>query len=227
MRVFAVQNEAQSRVLENTSHAAYNADGYGASQELPTPTPKEEDQDAMDWTALARSPDFSKYGLCPERNILTPLEIDIAANPRAFFKKGRVFMTAWVEPKDLSKDFSTERAQFAVVKPHPTFSVCLRISTYSGQATTKPGLIVRDHAAVVPLGGDFVPHPEGEHMEKEPIVVKVENESVTIDPMSRINFAKPYTIEHNVKILNVGRVVGESVGLVDKYFAESLGLTKG
>jgi hypothetical protein len=153
--------------------------------------------------------------------------LDTATNPRAFFKKGRVFMTVWVEPKDLSEDFFTERAQFAVVKPHPTFSVCVRISTYSGQATTKPGLTVRDHAAVVPLGGDFVPHPKGEHMEKEPIVVKVENESVTIDPMSRINFAKPYTIEHNVKILNVGRVVGESVGLVDKYFAESLGLTKG
>jgi hypothetical protein len=153
-------------------------------------------------------------------------EIDIAANPRAFFKKGRVFMTPWAEPRGFSEEVFTEKAQFAVVKPHAEFSVCLRISTYSGQATTKTGIAVRDHAAVVSLGGAFVPHPKGEHMEKESIVVKVENQNITIDPMSRINCAKPYTVEHNLKILNIGRVVGESVGLLDKYFAESLGLTK-
>lgn len=63
-------------------------------------------------------------------------------------------------------------------------------------------------------------------MTKDPIEVKIENEAMTIDPMSRINFAKPYTVEHNVLILNVGRVVGDSIGLMDKYFAESLGLAK-
>jgi hypothetical protein len=69
-------------------------------------------------------------------------------------------------------------------------------------------------------------HSMGEQLEKDPIEVKVENPDVTIDAMSRINFAKPYTVEHNVKVLNIGRVVGVSVGLLDKYFAESLGHTR-
>jgi hypothetical protein len=150
-------------------------------------------------------------------------ELDVAANPRAFFKKGRVFMTLWTET---SQDTLPELAQFAVIKPKPTFSVCLRISTYSGAGTTKAGVVASDHAAIVPLGGDFSPHPQGEHMEKDPIEVKVEDPEVTIDPMSRINFAKPHTVEHNAKIRNVGRVVASSLGLLDQYFAESLGHTK-
>ena len=152
--------------------------------------------------------------------------MDVATNPRAFFKKGRVFLTLWVEPKGFSEEAFVEMARFAVVKTHATFSVCLRISTYSGQATTKAGVAPDDHAAVIPIGGTFIPHHKGENLVKAPIKIKVEDLEITVDPMSRINFAKPYTVEHNVKIRNIGRVVGESVGLLDRYFAESLGLTK-
>ncbi|KAF2818652.1 hypothetical protein CC86DRAFT_155049 [Ophiobolus disseminans] len=157
-----------------------------------------------------------------------PLDISLepAANPRAFFKKGRVFMTLWAEPRGFSGVVRSEVTWFAVVKPSPRFSICLRIRTYSGQATTKPGVSARDYAAVIPAGGSFTPHFKGEELGKEPIEVKVENTGVSLDPMSRINFAKPYTVEHNVKIANIGRVVATSVGLLDRYFAESLGLTK-
>lgn len=154
------------------------------------------------------------------------LDLKMASNPRAFFKKGRIFRTLWYEPTIASEEGSTDLATFAVVKPHPAFAVCLRISTYSGQATTNLGANVRDHVAVVPLGAMLTTRPQNEHMEKDLIEVKVENQGISIDPTSRINFAKPYTVEHNVKILNVGRVVGASVGLLDRYFAESLGHTK-
>ncbi|OAK95405.1 hypothetical protein IQ06DRAFT_59089 [Phaeosphaeriaceae sp. SRC1lsM3a] len=150
---------------------------------------------------------------------------DVASNPRAYFKKGRVFMTVWSQPKGLSDEPFVEMARFAVVKPNARFSVCLRISTYSGQATTKSGVVGRDHAAVIYKDGAVTLH-EGERLEKGPIEIKVENPEMTIDPMSRINFAKPYTVEHNVKIRNIGRIVGASVGLVDQYFAQSLGLVK-
>jgi hypothetical protein len=152
--------------------------------------------------------------------------MELATNARAFFKKGRVFMTVWTEPKGFSEEAFVEVARFAVVRPKPTFSVCLRISTFSGQATTKSGIAARDYAAIIPVGGVFTPHPKGEQIEKLPIEVKIENPEVTIDPMARINCAKPYTVEHNVKVRNIGRVVGPSVGLLDKYFAESLGHIK-
>lgn len=137
-----------------------------------------------------------------------------------------MFLTLWSQPKGFSHEPFTEWARFAVVKPSASFSVCLRISTYSGKGTTKSGVASRDHAAVVALGDTYIPQPNGETMDKDPIEVKIENADMTIDPMSRINFTKPYTVEHNVKMRNIGRVVGDSVGLIDRYFAESLGLVK-
>jgi hypothetical protein len=149
-----------------------------------------------------------------------------ATNGRSFFKKGRVFMAVWSEPKGFTEEAFVELARFAVVRPKPTFSVCLRISTYSGQGTTKAGVDARDHAAIIPVGGTFMPHPKGERLNKGPIEVKLENPEISIDSMSRINCAKPYTVEHNIRVRNIGRVVGVSVGLLDKYFAESLGHIK-
>jgi hypothetical protein len=94
------------------------------------------------------------------------------------------------------------------------------------QRDIKPGIASRDYAAIIPAGGTFVPHPKGEQLDKDPIELKMENLAVTIDSMSRINFAKPYSIEHNIKVRNIGRVVGKSVALLDRYFAESLGHVK-
>jgi hypothetical protein len=155
------------------------------------------------------------------------LDLELASNPKGFFKKGRVFMTRWAEPRGFSVEPPfVEMSRFVVIKPHQTFSICLRISTYSGQATTKSGAAANFHAAVIPAGGTFTPHPQGENLEKDPVEVKVEDAAVTIDPMSRIHFAKAYTVEHNLKVRNIGVVVGDSVGLLDNYFAESLGYNK-
>lgn len=153
-------------------------------------------------------------------------ELELVKNPRGFFKRGRVFATLWVEPMGFSTRTFAELARFVVLKSTSSFSICLRISTYSGQATTKPGIVPDAHAAIVPVGGDFVAHPRGEHLKKDPITVRVENPSITIDPMSRINFTKPYSVEHNVMVRNIGRMTGESVGMLDRWFAESLGYTK-
>jgi hypothetical protein len=157
---------------------------------------------------------------------LTSEDFEEVRNPHNFFKVARVFTTPWTEPDGSSGKPFTKTARFVVVKPGPTFSVCLRISTYAGQATTKFGVVAHQHAAVIPQGGQVVLHQLGEHLSKEPIEIKIENPDVDIKPMSRINFAKPYTVEHNVKIRNVGRVVGDSVKRLEKYFAESLGFTK-
>lgn len=135
-------------------------------------------------------------------------------------------MTPWAEPGGFSTQPFVEIARFAVVKPGSTFSVCLRISTYSGQATTKPGVVGHHHSAVIPVGGYVLRHWQGEPFLKEAIEIKVENSDITIDPMSRINFAKPYTVEHNIKVRNIGRVFGESVRRLDDYFAECLGHTR-
>jgi hypothetical protein len=148
---------------------------------------------------------------------------EMSTNPRAYFKKGRVFKAIWPESKNPYSEGSTHSDMFAVVKPNPTFSVCLRISTYSGHATTQHGVNPRDHAAVIPVGSVFTPHYLEEALGGEPVEVKVENQEITIDPLSRINLAAPCSINHTVKICNVGRVVGPSVALLGTYLAERLG----
>ncbi|KAL1798130.1 hypothetical protein ACET3X_002167 [Alternaria dauci] len=132
-------------------------------------------------------------------DISDDIKYDIVRKPASFFKKGRVFMTLWHEARGSSEKAFVEPARFAVVKPSSTFSVCLRISTYAGQATTKAGVVGHRHAAVVPVGDAVEKHFLGEDIIEEPIEVKIESTDLSIDPMSRINFAKPYSVEHNVQ----------------------------
>jgi len=153
-------------------------------------------------------------------------EFEEVRNPPNFFKMARIFMTPWTEPVGSSGDPFTKTARFVVVKPGHSFSVCLRISTYSGQATTKPGVAAHQHAAIILQGSQVVMHEKGERLSKQPIEIKVEEADIDVSAMSRVNFAKPYTVEHNVKVRRIGRVVGDSVKRLERYFAESLGFTK-
>jgi hypothetical protein len=43
-------------------------------------------------------------------------------------------------------------------------------------------------------------------MTKHPIRIEVTKDSHKLDPLSRLNYAKLYTVEHNVKVLFIGRV---------------------
>jgi hypothetical protein len=150
-------------------------------------------------------------------------------NPRGFFKKGRVFMVPWPESggrlvKDQSGPLvSMKIRRFVVIRPKATFCLCLPINTYSGQATSKPGVVAQDHVAVVPEGGDVQYHPKEEALTKTPMFIVVEDPSTgPISPMARINFAKVYTVEYNVKVRKVGRIVSDSIWRMDAYFMECL-----
>jgi hypothetical protein len=150
-------------------------------------------------------------------------------NPRGFFKKGRVFMVPWPESggrlvKDQSgPPVSLKIRRFVVIRPKATFCLCLPINTYSAQATTKPGVVAQDHAAVVPEGGEVQYHSKEETLSKTPMFITVENASTgPISPMARINFAKIYTVEYNVKVRKVGRIVSDSIWRMDEYFTECL-----
>ena len=43
-------------------------------------------------------------------------------------------------------------------------------------------------------------------MWKEPIHVKAISQSEKLDPLSRVNLAKTYPVEHNIKIKEIGMV---------------------
>jgi hypothetical protein len=150
-------------------------------------------------------------------------------NPRGYYKKGKVFMVPWPEPSgDLVKGQTGPPAmvkirRFVVVRPKATFCLCLPIHTYSGQGTSKPGIAPQDHVAVVPEGGEVCYHENEAKLTKSPVYIKVEDTSTgPVSPMARLNFAKIFTVEYNVKIRPIGRLIPDSIWRMDQYFMECL-----
>ena len=61
-------------------------------------------------------------------------------------------------------------------------------------------------------------------MAKEPLEVVPENPSENLDYMSRLNFSKIYTVEHNVKVLPIGRISSRSMTRFLEYARYELAL---
>lgn len=112
---------------------------------------------------------------------------------------------------------------FVVIREGPNYCSCIPIQTYSGQGAAKPGLQIWEHAII--YTGDREPRPkEGEkpspdtHGMQPSIRVKPRTRSDRMDEMSRVNFAKIYTVEHNVKVFEFGDVRPEFMKRLLKNF---------
>jgi hypothetical protein len=162
----------------------------------------------------------------------------VIKEPKRFFKVGRVFAVLWSEPAGENVDWSdeddyeivrygekvfTKIRRFVVVREGDRHSTCLPLLTYQGQGTLKYGVKPDDHAAV------FAENPKslmkekllpGEKLRKKPFSIIIEDSREKIDPLTRINFSKIYTVEHNVKALKIGRI--PDTDLLRKYFIECI-----
>jgi hypothetical protein len=82
------------------------------------------------------------------------------------------------------------------------------ILTYGYQGVLKHGVHPEDHAVAYSSkskGAEILDREIG-LMSKHPIRIEVINDSHKLDPLSRINYAKLYTVEHNVKVFFIGKV---------------------
>jgi len=61
----------------------------------------------------------------------------------------------------------------------------------------------------------------GEQITKQPLRVTPTG-AETLESASRVNFGKVYTVEHNVKVLDIGVVAQEHVYLLINYFKDAL-----
>ena len=82
----------------------------------------------------------------------------------------------------------------------------------------KFGLNVQDHAIIYTgpwpsplLGGE-------QSLQKEPILVIPTDPRESLDVASRINFGKVYTVEHNLKVKDVGQISPTSLPKVIGYY---------
>ncbi|KAG4435146.1 hypothetical protein IFR05_009378 [Cadophora sp. M221] len=132
------------------------------------------------------------------------------------FKFGKVFKVLWSEPMGSGGTVITVVNQqgyqkvrrFVVIDTRKGHSICLPILTYGRQATLKNGAHGEDHAAVYSnhhkTSGPTILSEES--MTKEPIKIDIRLGSEKLDPLSRLNYAKVYTVEHNVEVNFIGRV---------------------
>lgn len=66
--------------------------------------------------------------------------------------------------------------------------------------------------------------PGEPQMSKAPIEVRPDSVDQRLDPMSRLNFRKLFTVEHNVKVLPVGKVTERSMPAFLDYARQALNL---
>ncbi|PVH81053.1 hypothetical protein DL98DRAFT_514958 [Cadophora sp. DSE1049] len=148
------------------------------------------------------------------------------------FKWGRVFKVLWSEPlgsddkvsgdetdtdveegrgKLGAKSFSKVR-RFVIIKPMAGHCICLPILTYAGKGVTKTGVHAQHHAPMFNKGGKVV-YAKGERekgLTRNPIEFEPASPRHKLDGISRLNYAKAYTVEYNVKVWFIGRIARES-----------------
>ncbi len=73
------------------------------------------------------------------------------------------------------------------------------------------------HAIIYARGTQPYQGPNERRMIKDPIEVAMDNHGEPLPPLSRLNFGKVHTVEHNVKVLPVGQVTSDSLEKFNEY----------
>lgn len=144
------------------------------------------------------------------------------------FRFGKVFKVLWSEPSGNSgyesssivtanhiqqgDTYFMKVRRFVVIKAMKGHCICLPILTYGGQGTRKRGVHPGDHAPISNKGtrAVFAPNEREHGLLRTSIRFTPKTPLDKLDGMSRINYAKPYTVEYNVKVLFIGKIDPES-----------------
>jgi hypothetical protein len=78
------------------------------------------------------------------------------------------------------------------------------------QGTTKPGIKPEHHAII--YSSEIAPRelPGEQGLVRRPIRIEQLRPTDTLAPQSRLNYAKVYTVEHNIKVRFIGRIHRDS-----------------
>ncbi|KAI9375470.1 hypothetical protein BJX61DRAFT_539758 [Aspergillus egyptiacus] len=96
------------------------------------------------------------------------------------------------------------------------------ISTYGGRGVAKPGVDASKHAVVYMRDTEPFTSNDEPPMGKEPLEIIPDQSDVTLHQMSRLNFGKIYTVEHNASRFPIGRIATESMPRFLEYAGEEL-----
>jgi hypothetical protein len=89
--------------------------------------------------------------------------------------------------------------------------------TYGSQGTNKPGVKAEYHAMI--YTDEKVPSPlPGEQLVKRAVRMEPSSPEEKLDLESRVNYAKVYTIEHNIRVCFIGKIHANSRATFDTDF---------
>ena len=178
-------------------------------------------------------------------DVLAP-DFKVPRKPNKFFKLGKVFMTLWSEPAgepnmgtDLvitsgvtsgmfgERIFSKVR-RFVIVREGATYSIAAQIMTYGRRGVAKAAVVKSEHAIVhsgkIPPTALADEEPKRGELGMLPGAIRVDLDTHgdKLDPMSRVNFGRLYTIEHNLKVRSIGIVNRDCIGDLVRGFTKTL-----
>jgi hypothetical protein len=111
--------------------------------------------------------------------------------------------------------------RMVVVNKAHGFCWCLPVNTYNGKGVAKKGFNDSDRAAhsiIYMRGEDPYQADDEPDFTKRPIMVIPVAPDQKLDPMSRLNFGKVHTVEHNVRVMPVGRIDPKSLPYFEAYW---------
>jgi hypothetical protein len=148
-----------------------------------------------------------------------------------YFQPGEIFKILWPEPTGQSAnerltdlvetDASTTEPfyagirRFIIVATDPGHhSTCVPILTYEHRGCRKKGVDARSHGIIFESSRKHKRKPpkplKGEpHLGFRPVPAELYGPGEKLAPESRVNYSKLVTVEHNVKVLFIGRISDE------------------
>ncbi|TGO45429.1 hypothetical protein BCON_0393g00010 [Botryotinia convoluta] len=100
--------------------------------------------------------------------------------------------------------------RFVVIDYRQGHCLCLPIMTYRGRATSQPGVHAEEHAIIYTTEPKLAPNEHSSQMIFQPIKMIPDSAQHHLDLASRINYAKTYTVEYNVKVWFIGKIDQDS-----------------
>ncbi|EXJ76854.1 hypothetical protein A1O3_10499 [Capronia epimyces CBS 606.96] len=139
--------------------------------------------------------------------------------------KGRVRQQRTAASHGQGEKVFSEIRRFAVVRECRGFCWAVPVSTYQGKGVGRHNfhqVDIEAHAIIHMADTKPTQLPSEPKMSKRPIAVEKTDPGQKLDAASRIRFDKVFTIEHNVKVKNCGKIARESMPIFRHYFKQEV-----
>ena len=187
--------------------------------------------------ALLKDGVFARSRLLPAEHDVTERlfkSFRLRDQPKKFFTIGKVFLVLWVEPAGESntgvpslevgttigrfgeRAFSKVR-RFVVIREGDNYCSALPITSYGHRGVGRPGVNKSEHSIIytsktpqAPLAAELPTRGEN-GMRDQAIRVNTDDPIDKLDSLSRLDYGKVHTIQHNIKVKSFGKVNPKSM----------------